>query len=646
MPDVLFTYGGPGAPGYSADRITSVTDESGVEQRSYDRLGNLAQSVRTATSLNGTSPKGPYTTTSSYDSFGRLLSMVYPDGEQVTWGYDAGGKVKTAAGVQSGVRFEYLRHQGYDEFGQKVRTVFGNGVEARTTYDAKSRELKAIEAWEAGGRKFQNLSYNRDLTGTLLSLQNDVPPGRAAQEGGPVNETFLYDDLYQLVGATGSSRSANNKVTSFALTLAYDEGGDLVAKNQLHEVKGKREAKTSYNWAYAYGGPQPHAPTHIGDRTFHYDPSGNQLGWDSDSNGTRRTNTWDEENRLKAVADNGQTNRFLYDSAGTRTNKAGQGGETIYVNRWFSVTNGNKLSKHVFADDVRLVSKVGAGTNPNAAKVYFYHPDHLGSTEYVSDERGATWQHLEYFPSGEVWVDERSQTDPAPYLFSGKELDEETGLSSFGFRYYDARQGQWTSADPIFDAMLDTDKLGKPDLSHAPFRRPGLVYGYAGNSPTNLTDPNGLVWERLASLVRPFVGAARTLTTEVRPALQKVNLQTHEETGGHLLEKHVGKTPEQLAARLASEPKIKGASTFHTAEKATEVAQSIVDDHPNLGSTLKQGNTALTKTFTENVGVVLERGETTPVETNSARLIVKPSTDSRLNGFQIVTGFPFLKKPK
>jgi len=493
MPDVLFTYGGPGAPGYSADRITSVTDESGVEQRSYDRLGNLAQSVRTATSLNGTSPKGPYTTTSRYDSFGRLLSMVYPDGEQVTWGYDAGGKVKTAAGVQAGVRFEYLRHQGYDEFGQKVRTVFGNGVEARTTYDAKSRELKAIEAWETGGRKFQSLSYNRDSTGTLLSLQNDVPPGRATQEGGPVNETFLYDDLYQLVGATGSSRSANNKVTSFALTLAYDEGGDLVAKNQLHEVKGKREAKTSYNQAYVYGGPQPHAATHIGDRTFHYDLSGNQLGWDSDSNGTRRADTWDEENRLKAVADNGQTNRFLYDSAGTRTNKAGQGGETIYVNRWFSVTNGNKLSKHVFADGVRLVSKVGAGANPNAAKVYFYHPDHLGSTEYVSDERGATWQHLEYFPSGEVWVDERSQTDPAPYLFSGKELDEETGLSSFGFRYYDARQGQWTSADPIFDGMLDSGKLAQADLSSMPFRRPGLVYGYVANSPTNLVDATGLV---------------------------------------------------------------------------------------------------------------------------------------------------------
>jgi RHS repeat-associated protein len=496
MPDVLFTYGGPGAPGNSADRITSVTDESGVEQRSYDRMGNLVQSVRTATALNGVSPKGPYTTTFSYDSFARLLSMTYPDGEQVTWGYDAGGKVKSAFGIQSGVRFDYLRHQGYDQFGQKVRTVFGNGVEARTAYDAQSRELAAIEAWEADGRRFQNLGYNRDLTGTLLSLRNDVPPGKATQEGGPVSATFVYDDLYQLVGATGSGRSANNKVTTFALSMAYDEGGDLVAKNQLHEVQNKRQAKTSYDYAYVYGGPQPHAPTHIGDRTFHYDLSGNQLGWESDTNGTRRTNTWDEENRLKAVADNGQTTRFLYDSSGTRTNKSGQNGETIYVNRWFSVTNGGKTSRHVFADGVRLVSKVGSDTNPNATKLFFYHPDHQGSTEYVSDALGETWQRLEYFPSGEVWIDERSTTDPAAYLFSGKELDEETGLSYFGFRYLDARQGQWTSADPIFDGMLETDGLGKPDLSHKPFHRPGLIYGYAGNSPTNLTDPTGLVTTR------------------------------------------------------------------------------------------------------------------------------------------------------
>ncbi|HEX4962036.1 MAG TPA: SpvB/TcaC N-terminal domain-containing protein [Thermoanaerobaculia bacterium] len=491
-PAVVFTYGGPGAPGNTADRIASVTNESGVEQRTYDRLGNLAQSVRTSTALNGTTPKGPFTTTFQYDSFGRLLSLAYPDGEQVTWGFDAGGAVKTASGVLSGVGFQYLRHQGYDEFGDKVRTVYGNGVETRWSYDSQSRELAAIQAQDSGGKPFQNLSYRRDLTGTMLSLQNNVPAGKPSQLTGPSNETFVYDDIYQLVGASGSARQAPNKTASYTLSLAYDEAGDLVTKNQGLTTKAKPQS-TSYNFTYTYGGPQPHAPTHIGDRTFHYDLDGNQTGWDSDSNGTRRTNSWDEEDRLKSVADNGQTTRFLYDSDGMRANKAGQGGETIYVNKWFSLTNGNTVSKHVFADGDRIVTKTGPSGNPHPAeKIFFYQADHLGSTQFISDDQGVVWQHLEYFPQGEVWVDERSQSDPTPYLFSGKELDEETGLSYFGARYYDGHQGQWISADPAYDEMLDTDDLAEPDLTFQPFHAPGLMYGYVGNDPADETDPNGL----------------------------------------------------------------------------------------------------------------------------------------------------------
>ena len=490
-PAVVLTYGGPGAPGNTADRIATVTNESGVEQRAYDRLGNLVQSVRTATALNGATPKGPFTTTFSYDSFGRLLSLAYPDGEQVTWGFDAGGQVKTASGVLSGVNFQYLQHQGYDEFGDKARAVYGNGVETRWSYDPKSRELAGIQAAESGGRPFQNLSYRRDLTGTILSLQNNVPAGRPSELGGPSNETFVYDDIYQLVGATGSARQAPNKTSSYTLSLAYDETGNLVAKNQGLQVKARSQA-SGYNWTYAYGGAHPHAPVHVGNHTLHYDLDGNQTGWDDDSNGTRRTNTWDEEDRLKAVADNGQTTRFLYDSDGMRTNKAGQGGETIYVNKWFSLANGNTVSKHVFADEARIVTKVGPSGSSTAQKIFFYQADHLGSTQYITDAQGAVYQHLEYFPQGELWVDERTQTDPVSYLFTGKELDEETGLSYFGARYYDGRQGQWQSADPAFDEMLNTARLAEPDLTFRAFHTPGLIYGYVGNDPEDHFDPNGL----------------------------------------------------------------------------------------------------------------------------------------------------------
>ncbi|OQW90626.1 MAG: hypothetical protein BWK79_19305 [Beggiatoa sp. IS2] len=77
----------------------------------------------------------------------------------------------------------------------------------------------------------------------------------------------------------------------------------------------------------------------------------------------------------------------------------------------------------------------GGGNQPTTEKggkdkatverqLYFYHSDHLGSTGYVTDENGEVFQHLEYFPFGETWVEEASNTQRTPFGFTGKELDE------------------------------------------------------------------------------------------------------------------------------------------------------------------------------------------------------------------------------
>ena len=61
---------------------------------------------------------------------------------------------------------------------------------------------------------------------------------------------------------------------------------------------------------------------------------------------------------------------------------------------------------------------------------YFYHSDHLGSTSYVTDATGAVSQHVEYVPFGEVFIEELSCSAKlnTPFLFNGKELDEETEI--------------------------------------------------------------------------------------------------------------------------------------------------------------------------------------------------------------------------
>ncbi|HLZ88435.1 MAG TPA: RHS repeat-associated core domain-containing protein, partial [Puia sp.] len=93
--------------------------------------------------------------------------------------------------------------------------------------------------------------------------------------------------------------------------------------------------------------------------------------------------------------------------------------------------------------------KTGNGSTGSSDFLYFYHSDHLASTSYVTDGSGEVYQHLEYFAFGETFVDEHSNTDRIPYLFNGKELDEETGLYYYGARYYDPRTSIWQSVDPM-----------------------------------------------------------------------------------------------------------------------------------------------------------------------------------------------------
>ena len=103
--------------------------------------------------------------------------------------------------------------------------------------------------------------------------------------------------------------------------------------------------------------------------------------------------------------------------------KKGSGGETLYINPWYVAALGRN-SKQIFAGATRIATKLeqfpsgeGYGTgakNLTSFYQYFYHPDHLGSTGFVTDATGEVYQHLEYFPFGETWVDEVSDDTRVP----------------------------------------------------------------------------------------------------------------------------------------------------------------------------------------------------------------------------------------
>ncbi|WP_303907144.1 RHS repeat domain-containing protein, partial [Thiohalomonas denitrificans] len=121
----------------------------------------------------------------------------------------------------------------------------------------------------------------------------------------------------------------------------------------------------------------------------------------------------------------------------------------------------------------------------NGEQLFYYHPDHLGSTGYVTRENGEVHEHIQYFPFGETWVQQGGNTEKSPYLFTAKELDEATGLYYFGARYYDPRTSVWQSADPIIGKYLDGAVNGVYEPSNLAF------YTYGRNNPVILKDPDG-----------------------------------------------------------------------------------------------------------------------------------------------------------
>ena len=102
-------------------------------------------------------------------------------------------------------------------------------------------------------------------------------------------------------------------------------------KNQAHKIVQPSASEhlpkeTNFVLKYVYGSDKPHAVTDAGDKLYTYDPAGNMTGWTHKQNGTKRVITWNEENRVKQIDDNGKSTYFLYDDDGERVVKRGQHG--------------------------------------------------------------------------------------------------------------------------------------------------------------------------------------------------------------------------------------------------------------------------------------------------------------------------------
>jgi len=495
-PNVAFTYGGPGAPGNAAGRVTTAVDGARTQQLTYDQLGAVASEIAVMNLHNG--PSAPLTTNFTHDGFGRLLSVTYPDGEVLTNQYDSGGLLSSIEGVKGNLVTDYVRRQEYDVFQNRRYREFGNGVHTEYSFYRGTLHLKQ-QVTTTPQRKIQDLNYGYDSVGNVKTVVNKADGPQPGLLGGPSTQNYSYDGYYRLQSANGSAPQAPNKLRSYTYAVGYDSSGNIASKNQHDVVSGvtstgaptnpmQVQSETSYNWNFTYkpaptGGP--HQIATAGGNSYSFDPNGNFATLTDAKGHIQRTVTWDAANRARNINDASSSTDYLYDAQGLLGVRRDSLGETAFVNNWYQFTNGGWFWKEIFADGDRIAQateQVDATTGLLTPLDYYEHQDLQGSTNVVTDQTGLEFEHMEYFPSGEIWIHENSTTHRTPYRYVGDYNDEVRGLDLMGQRWYQPREQIFLSPEPLLSSQ--------PGQSIAD---PGLLpaYTYAESNGLRLYDANG-----------------------------------------------------------------------------------------------------------------------------------------------------------
>jgi RHS repeat-associated protein len=259
---------------------------------------------------------------------------------------------------------------------------------------------------------------------------------------------------------------------------------------------------------YPYSGTgyaNPDAPTQIANgvstTTFSYDNNGNVTQKTVD--GTTTTYLWDYANRLIALGVGGATTTYGYDWAGNRVIQTGTSTTSIYPFKWYSIASSTGTSakystttEFVFNGDT-LVSTIdqqlASGAATGSAKTRFIHPDHLGSTNVVTDASGTVVQTLDYYPYGSTRITSGQNAESRQYI--GQFSDQST-LSYLNARYYEGSRGQFLSQDPVF--------LGDPKQQNLQDPQTLNSYSYAEDNPIVKSDPSGRCGPICVSLVSLF----------------------------------------------------------------------------------------------------------------------------------------------
>ncbi|MCL2791682.1 MAG: hypothetical protein FWD87_01195 [Spirochaetaceae bacterium] len=637
---VTYEYGGNRHRNINAaNRVVRVTDESGFTEYEYGKLGEVVKETRMIELLTPGISLPFQVMQYRSDYLGRMQEIIYPDGEQVRYIYDRGGQIKSVKGYKfAGREVYYIRDIAYDEFGNRKFIEYGNGVKTWYEYDENRRWLSTIKT-RGNNIELQNISYTFDFVGNVLGYDNMARRYDTSQR-------YEYDNLYQLIRAEGTHRHRpvenmhRYQIATYSQAFSFDAIGNMTRKESKSGLNFGSALGDNLNYAndYEYYEGYSHRLKRAGNMFYVYDFNGNLIleregglppvnerdmpyhqvrenvfgaryGFAiGDIDGARpqdnrpyeRRFRWNERNMMIASEDPRVSVKYVYGHDGQRTNKQVLGGgESIYFNSMWNIryipayNERFRESKHIFVGQNRLVTKnsdIGSKLTGNHSNdevsTYYYHSDHLGSAQLITDFRGNEYERLEYTPYGELWINHHRfwAIDTMPYRFTGKELDAETGFYYFGARYLDPRISRWISADPAIGEYIPRAPINDEARRHNQ-NLPGVggifnyinfhVYHYGANNPVKYIDPDGRVINLAAGGIGLAFGAV-TGAAVAYTAGKSIREVMAAAAGGAVMG---GMTGVTMGASLAA-----GLAAGALAGVAGYTAENIVNWEPNTAA--------------------------------------------------------------
>jgi RHS repeat-associated protein len=419
---------------------------------------------------------GQGTTLYRYTARDQLESVAYPDGNAITYEYDAAGN---RVGLHSPAldqvftfddlnRMENVdsrtlggatrrNHLEYDEVGNRKMRIAADGTTTSYGYDSRNR-LRTLSARNAMGALLFSATYAVDASG----LRTGIAEGNAG--GATRNVGYHYDGVKRLEAEAIARPGQASRIA----TYSYDGVGNRLRRETAGVV-------TTYE-------------VDDNDRLIRETESGavTTRSYDDNGNTTRQSKPgetiefgYDEANRLvRTVNGNGvATNGYTADGIRNRETLAGV--STIWVvdpNRDNAQTleayrNGNITTVWQFGDELLSQDNFLGGVVQERT----LSMDGMGSVRLATNSSGTVTDSIEYDAFGTELA--RSGTSEIDHRYRGEQVDPNTGFYNLRARWYSPSIGLFLGSDTFQGNDQDPRSLHK--------------FAYAHMEPVGGWDPTG-----------------------------------------------------------------------------------------------------------------------------------------------------------